>query len=98
MQRLVLSHSNEKLELALALAGLATQVHAVFAVAVALGGAPDNPRPREPIFTDRARRKDLARCVRSHLALILSPFWAGGEQKHSELCPTIVPRRFLGAP
>ena len=75
---MVLSHSNEKLESALALAGLAIQVHALFAVAVALG-VPDTPRPREPIFTDRARRKDLARWVRSHPASILSPFWAGGE-------------------
>ena len=58
----------------------------------------DTPRPREPIFTDRARRKDLARWVRSHLTLILSPFWAGGEQKHAELFFTLVPRRFLGAP
>jgi hypothetical protein len=48
----------EKLNVALAMAGPAAQVHAVFAVAVALGaGAPDTPRPRKPIFTNRARRK-----------------------------------------
>ena len=47
--------------MAFAMAGLASQMCAVFAVAVALGGGPDNPRPREPTFTDRARRKGLAR-------------------------------------
>jgi hypothetical protein len=76
---MVLSHSHEKLNWALAMAGLATQVHALFAVAVALGGARTLPGPCEPNFTDRARRKDLARWVRSHPASILSPFWAGGE-------------------
>ena len=35
--------------------------------------------PHEPIFTDRARRKDLARWVRSQLALIMSWILAGGE-------------------
>jgi hypothetical protein len=35
---MVLSHSNEKLDSALAMVGLVTQVHAVFAVAVARGG------------------------------------------------------------
>ena len=54
------------------MAGLATQVYAVFAVAVALGGGADTPRPREPIFTDRARRKGLVRWVCSHLASICS--------------------------
>jgi hypothetical protein len=39
----------------------------------------DTPRPREPIFTDRARRKCLAQWVRSHLALILSWILVGGE-------------------
>jgi hypothetical protein len=78
---MVLCHSNEKLDSALAMADLATQVHAVFAVAVARGGGggADTPLPREPIFTDRARRKDLARWVRSLLALILSWILAGGE-------------------
>jgi hypothetical protein len=84
------------------MAGLAAQVHAVFAVVVALGGggraAPDTPRPREPIFTDHARRKGLARWVCSYSASILSPFWAGGEQQHVELCSTMVPRRFSGPP
>ena len=54
MQRLVLSHSNEKLELALALAGLAIQVHALFAVAVALGGPRTSPGPGNP-FSPTAR-------------------------------------------
>jgi hypothetical protein len=47
------------------------------------GGAVDTPRPCQPIFTDRARRKDLARWVRSHSASILSPFWARGSKSTS---------------
>jgi hypothetical protein len=54
---IVLSHSNEKLDSALALAGLAIQVYALFAVAVALGGPGHSQALRthfyRPIFTDR---------------------------------------------
>jgi hypothetical protein len=59
MQRLVLSHSNEKLELALALAGLATQVHALFAVAVALGGPRTTPGPANPFLPTARAAKTL---------------------------------------
>ena len=56
---MVLSHSNEKLDEALALAGLAIQVHAVFAVAVALGGPRTTPGPANPFLPTARAAKTL---------------------------------------
>ena len=56
---MVLSHSNEKLDEALALAGLATQVYALFAVAVALGGARTTPGPANPFLPTARAAKTL---------------------------------------
>jgi hypothetical protein len=56
----------EKLITALAMAGLATQVHAVFAVAVALGGPRTPPGPANP-FSPTAR---AAKTVRGGCAAI----------------------------
>ena len=56
---MALSHSNEKLDWALALAGLAIQVHAVFAVAVALGGPRTTPGPANPFLPTARAAKTL---------------------------------------
>ena len=56
---MVLSHSNEKLESALALAGLAIQVHVLFAVAVALGGPRTPPGPANPFLPTARAAKTL---------------------------------------
>ena len=50
----ILNRRNEKLYSALAMAGLATQVYALFAVAVALGGPRTPPGPTKP-FSPTAR-------------------------------------------
>ena len=51
---MVLCHTEPKLDSALAMAGLATQVYALFAVAVALGGPRTPPCPANP-FSPTAR-------------------------------------------
>ena len=53
------SHSKDKLNVALAMAGLATQVYAVFAVAVALGGPRTPPGPANPFLPTARAAKTL---------------------------------------
>ena len=77
-------HSKDELNVASAMAGLATQVYAVFAVAVALGGPRTPPRPRELIFTDRARREGLARWVCSAWTSVLQRLLGRGRAKANE--------------
>ena len=58
------SHSKDKLNAALAMAGLASQVYAVFAVAVALGGPRTPPGPANPLSpTARAATALRGRCA-----------------------------------
>ena len=58
------SHSKEESIAALAMAGLATQVYAVFAVAVALGGPRTPPGPANPLSpTARAAKTLRGRCA-----------------------------------
>ena len=56
---MVLCHTEPKLDSALAMAGLATQVHAVFAVAVALGGPRTPPGPANPFLPTARAAKTL---------------------------------------
>jgi hypothetical protein len=63
-KRLVPSHSKDKLNVALAMAGLASQMCAVFAVAVALGGPRTTPGPANPRSpTARAAKTLRGRCA-----------------------------------
>ena len=56
---MVLCHSKEDMNLALAMAGLATQVYALFAVAVALGGPRTTPGPANPFLPTARAAKTL---------------------------------------
>jgi hypothetical protein len=74
----IVNQRREKLITALAMAGLATQVHAVFAVAVALGGPRTPPGPANPFHRPRAPERPCAVSAQPS-ALILSWILAGGE-------------------
>jgi hypothetical protein len=55
----IVNQRREKLILALAMAGLATQVYALFAVAVALGGPRTPPGPANPFLPTARAAKTL---------------------------------------
>ena len=94
---LIVNRRNEKLNSALAMAGLATEVHAVFAVVVALGGPRTTPGPAN-LFSPTAR---ATKTLRGRCAAIwpdLQLDLGRGRAGEREICSNLAWRCLRGVP